>query len=257
MKLKKLNLVLLACLLIHAPCWAEKIYSKDGGIVDAEIVSRNNDTVWVRRGSGSVGMDVKNIIKIENDNGLLSKYDVANLRGQVQELIKEKKYTEAVQVCGVLLGSFPESVDICHLRGILSQKIGDTGKAVEDYEFLVHHKSADGEIFNNLGAIYAKQKKYARAQAMFNEALKEEPARPEFHNNAAELSMELKDFDRAIGEYNLVLALEPENTLALYNLGVAYQHKEDYPSAREQWMKILRIKPEDADAKKALESLKK
>ena len=257
MTLKKLNLFLFIFLLSCTQCWAEKIYCKDGDTVNAEIISRNKDTLWVKHSPGSVGMDVKNIIKIENDNGLLSKYDVANLRGQIQGLIKEKKYSEAAQVCGVLLGSSPDNVELRYLRAMLNQKIGDTGKAAEDYEFLVNHNAADGEIFNNLGAVYAKQKKYAQAQAMFSEAVKEAPARPEFHNNSAELFMELKDFERAIGEYKLVTESEPDNTLALYNLGVAYKSNGGYALAREQWEKILKLQPEDADAKKALEYLKK
>jgi len=257
MVLKKLNIFLLIFLLSCAQCWAEKIYSKDGETANVEITSRNKDTIWVKHGSGSTGMDVKNIIKIENDNGLLSKYDVANLKEQAQGFIKGKKYSEAAEVCGVLLSSFPEDVEVRYLRAMLNQKIGDAGKAAEDYEFLVHHKSAGGEIFNNLGVIYAKQKKYAQAEAMFNEALKDMPARPEFHNNSAELFMALKDFDRAIGEYKLVLEFEPGNTLALYNLGIAYKSKGDYTSAREQWEKILKLQPEDAGAKKALGYLKK
>ena len=151
----------------------------------------------------------------------------------------------------------PENTEVRFLSAILNQKIGDTAEAVKDYNFLINHKNADVRVFNNLGAIYAKEKRYKEAKELFYKAIKINPDKAEFHNNLSELLMETEDNDRAIEEYDKVIQLEPGNTLALFNLGIAYKNKGDFAKAKEQWNKVLALKPDDTNAKNALEYLEK
>jgi len=257
MKMMKLNLILFMFFLNYAQCRAENIYYKDGTTASAKVVSRTKNTLWIKQGPGSVGVDVKNIEKIENDDDSISKYDVDYLSGQIQELVKQKDYAGAQKICSILLGVSPGDIEIRYLRGLLDQRVGNTQEAIEDYNFLINHNAADGRVLNNLGVIYAGQKRRESAMTMFNSAIEKEGARPESHDNLAELFMEMKDFSRAIDEYNKVIELEPNNAQALFNLGVAYKNKGDSAMAQEQWEKVLNVKPEDTDAISALEYLKK
>lgn len=242
---------------IYSRCLAENIYYKDGRIIEAQIVDRTKDTIWIQYGGGSIGIDAKEISKIINNDGSISKYGVGYLVDQIHELIKEKKYIEAEKSCTSLLESSPENASIRYLRGMLNQKIGNASKAIHDYNFLISHKDADEAIFNNLGTIDAQSKKYDDATDLFYKAINRNSERAEFHNNLSELFMSLKNYDQAIEEYNKVLKLEPDNLVALFNLGVIYKDKGDYMKAGKQWQRILAIKPDDVDARKALLSLKK
>ena len=76
-----------------------------------------------------------------------------------------------------------------YLRGMLNQKIGNTSKAIKDYNFLISHEDADGAIFNNLGTINAQSNKYGDAEDLFYKAISCSPKRAEFHNNLSELFM--------------------------------------------------------------------
>lgn len=239
----------------YTQCRAEKIYYKDGNIEKAEIASCSRNSIWIKNGIGAIGVDPEKIIKIENNDGSVSEFDSPFLIKRIQELIKQKKYIEAEKSCSLFLNISPNNIEAHYLRAILNQRIGNTAKAAEDYNFLINHKYANGRIFNNLGAIYAKEKRYIEAQELFYKAIKDNPEKAEFHNNLSELLMEIKNTDHAIEEYNKVLKLEPDNTLALFNLGIAYRNKGDFVKAKEQWNKVLELKPGDTDTKNALEYL--
>ncbi|MDD5194168.1 MAG: tetratricopeptide repeat protein [Candidatus Omnitrophica bacterium] len=258
LKRPHLSILILLTFLSHYPqCQSENIYYKDGRAINVRIIYRDKDTLWIKQSVGSTGIDINTISRIENNDGSISKYDVAFLTKQIQEFIKQKKYAEAEKLCGTLLETSPNNVEIRYLRGMLSQKAGDTEMAIEDYEYLINHDDADERIFNNLGAIYAGQKRYKTAEELFYKALGYNQNRAEIRNNLSELFMEAKEYAKAIEEYNKLITLEPDNESALYNLGIAYKNTGDFTKAKELWERVLALKPEDADAKNALEYLSK
>jgi len=250
------SISLIAFLFTYSQSLAENIYYKDGRVIEAQIVERIKDTIWIQYEKGAVGLDAKEINKITNNNGSISKYGVGYLVDQIHELVKVKNYIEAEKSCSLLLKSFPDNANIRYLRAMLNQKLVNASKAITDYEFLVSHKSADEAIFNNFGTIEANLKKYDDAADLFYKAINRNPQSAEFHNNLAELFMSLKNYDRAIEEYNKVLKLEPDNLVALFNMGVIFSEKGDYLNAGKQWQSVLDKKPGDTDARKALLSLK-
>jgi tetratricopeptide (TPR) repeat protein len=251
-----LSILLITLLSNFSICNAEKIYRKDGRVVNAEILYRSKDSVWVKISSGAIGISTQDIDRIENDDGSISKHDYQSLSGTIQDFIRQQSYDEAVKLCSLLLESLPSDAQIHYLRGLLNQKIGNFEQATEDYDFLIKHGVADAEVFNNLGAIYAHNQESKEAQDFFIKAIGKNPDIVEAHNNLANLSLQIKNYTRAIEEYNKVIEKEPDNFKALYNLGIAYMNSKNYTKAKEQWEKILAIKPGDDDAKNALEYLK-
>jgi len=249
-----LTLLICSFLIFPSQSFGEKIYLKDGKVLDEKITYRNRGVVWIKKSSGSVGINIKEISRIENDDGAVSKYDYRAISKKIQACIKEEKYQEAAGLCSLLLDSI-EDVKIRYLRGMLSQKLGDLNTAKEDYAILVKNKAADAAILNNLGAFYARDKKYREATDLFLKAAAENTDMVEIHDNLAVVSLQEKDYESAMAEYEKVIEREPENVNALYNLGMIYMSKGDSGKARELWEKIMTLKPEDSDAKKALESL--
>lgn len=209
-----------------SPCYAEKIYCKDSKVVQGKITAAKDGSVWIEQktssGAGAVGISFKNIDKIENEDGSISQYDYNTLYKKIYALVKNKDYKNAIEFSGILLASFPDSMDIHHLRGLLNHKIGNYNEAIKDYDFMVEHGAADSQVFNNLGVTYAALGKYNQAITYFKTAIKQNPA--------------------MIG--------------ALNNLGMIYMKNEDYASAKEQWEKILVIKPDDMNARQNLEHIK-
>lgn len=250
-------LSILIYILTPSLCDAEKIYCKDGRVVRAEILSRGKRSVWFEQKFGgtvgSVGISINDIDRIENDDGSISKYDYKFLYEESRDCIRHKNYKEAARLYGLLLESFPDSIQIHHLRALLNHKIGRLDEAVKDYKFCIRRGVADVKVFNNLGVIYAKRKEYKEAINWFNRATEEDPRMIDVHSNLAEVFMRTEDYNRAIYEYKRVIEVKPDNAEALYNLGIAYMNEGDYPKARGQWERVLAIRPGDNDAKNALE----
>ena len=241
--------------LSHGFCYAEKICCKDGKVFYGTIIYRTKESVWIRYSAGAIGVNLNNIDRIENEDGSISRYDYRFLYNAIQDSVAKKKYSDAIDMCGILLKSFPENAQMYYLRAVISHKIGNMEQAIRDYDFLIQNKLADADVFNNLGVIYANNKEYQKAKELFLKAVKSNGKKAEIHDNLAEVLMQIKDYTNAIEEYNKVTEVEPDNTMAIYNSGVAYMKNRDYAKAKEQWEKILVVNPEDRDAKSALEYL--
>ena len=228
--MKKIFIPLLAVsfILLFEPsfCHAEKIYYKDGKVRQGKIISCTSKTITFEKRfdklSGPIKIAIKDIDRIENDDGSISKYDYRSLYRDSQEYLKQKKYNEAVELYSLLLESFPDSNKIHYIRGILNHKIGRLNEAIQDYKFLIDHNAADVKIFNNLGIIYASNKEYKEALNVFDKAAK-------IDTNVAEVH---------------------------YNLGVTYLNQRNYTQAEEQFQRVLAITPKDKDAKTGLEFIK-
>lgn len=248
-------IILFLYLLAPGFCYAEKICCKDGKVFYGTIIYRTKESVWIRHSSGAIGVSLDNIDRIENEDGSISRYDYRFLYNVIQDSVAKKKYSDAIDMCNILLKSFPENVQMYYLRAVISHKTGNTEQAIQDYNFLIQNKLADADVFNNLGVIYANSKEYQRAKELFLKAIKSNGKKAEIHDNLAEALMQIRDYKTAIEEYNKVTELESGNTRAMYNSGVAYMRNRDYSKAKEQWEKILAVNPGDSDAKSALEHL--
>lgn len=244
-------------LLTPSLCDAEKIYCKDGRVVQAVILFRSKHSVWFEQKfgdrSGSIGISVNDIDRIENDDGSISKYDYKSLYEKSRDHIRQRNYKEAARLYELLLESFPDSIQMHHLCALLNHKIGRLDEAIKDYKFCIRGGVTDVKVFNNLGVIYAKKKEYKEAIEWFSRAIEENSYTIEVHSNLAEVFMQTEDYNRAIYEYKKIIESVPDNAEALYNLGIAYMNEGDYTKAREQWERVLAIRPEDNDAKNALE----
>lgn len=58
--------------------FAETIYKKDGGIIQAKVIEKTADAVWYETTAGDiteqVSIDLKDVDKILNDDGTISSY---------------------------------------------------------------------------------------------------------------------------------------------------------------------------------------
>jgi Flp pilus assembly protein TadD len=250
--------ILLVAFIMLAPgnARAEKIYCKNGKVLDVQIIYLTKKSIWYKTSLGSAGISIDSINKIENGDGSLSKYDYKNISSQIQEFIKQKDFNQALTYCAILLEYFPEDFQLHYLRGVLAQKVNNPELAEEEYGFLIKHKRADAKILNNLGVIYASRQKNEEARDLFIKVQKQDPLIKEASVNLATLFMNLNDYPRAIQAYQQVLNSDPGNAKALYNQGMAWYKSKDYAQARTNWTKMLDFEPDNKEAINALEFLK-
>ena len=127
--------VIFVALFGSSQCDAEKIYYKNGKVVKAQVTSRSRGNLWIGHGEGvSSGILMKNVSRIENDDGSVSKYDYETLEKLINEAIAKSQYKEAVKLCGVFLEGSPGYPRVRYLRAMMNHKIGnleETYKAIK------------------------------------------------------------------------------------------------------------------------------
>ena len=75
-------------------------------------------------------------------------------------------------------------------------------------------------LFNYLGLIEVKLKKYNKAIEYLDSALRLEPKEPDYLVNRGIANLKLRDTVAAITDYQRALAIDPNHSLAIHNLGV-------------------------------------
>jgi tetratricopeptide (TPR) repeat protein len=86
-------------------------------------------------------------------------------------------------------------------------------------------------IFNYLGMIELKQKRYSEAIAWLDSAIRLDEKDPDYFVNRALAKQQLSDTTGALADYKHALKLNPQHTLALHNLAV-FQRSGEHPVDR-------------------------
>ncbi len=104
------------------------------------------------------------------------------------------------------------------------EKYSDSGGKV----FTYGHSGKD-YIYNYLGLIETKTKRYDKAVMWFDSALRISPANPSYLINRGIVHSESKDLARAKADFEEALKHDPDNALAIHNLAVlkSFEGKED------------------------------
>jgi tetratricopeptide (TPR) repeat protein len=105
------------------------------------------------------------------------------------------------------------------------------------------HRAA---VYNQMGFLYFRQKRYREAEKALGEAVALVPDRPTPRLNLALLYMRLKSWDQARSELEQILAMPdlPKEVAftAQLNLGHTYAHLSRYADAREQFAQAAAVR---------------
>ncbi len=120
---------------------------------------------------------------------------------------------------------YPDSAPIAYYdRGLAYDRMGDYGKAVDDYTSAIALDPMDGSAYLNRGIIHAKLGHPGQALLDFNRALKARPPREGFantHLNRGIVYLGLGRLDEAVADCTAAIRLDPSNADYFVNRGVA------------------------------------
>lgn len=165
---------------------------------------------------------------------------------KIQELLKQRRYSEAIAFITELLDNNPENkTQLLKLRSQAFLGTGYFDKAITDLKYLVEIIPNDEEIWISLSDIYRVLAQYTRAIEVLHRALEINP-----HNNAslmrlADLYNRVKNYNRAIELYQRVLLTDPDNVSAYVRLGEIYRQQKEFDKALELFQRALLIAPEN------------
>ena len=178
------------------------------------------------------------------------------IRG-VNDMIKAKKWDEAIKEGEAVRGFYPDYVEIGNVYDFLAQAWlakGDKAKATTELERYSQIGGRDPETLKQLSQLQSEQGKKKEAAATLERLNLIYLQDDAVHNRLGAIYMDLQNPSNAIREYQAVLAnpkaLDPAG--AHFGLAVAYKAVNKIDEAREEVISALEVAPGLKPAQKLL-----
>jgi tetratricopeptide (TPR) repeat protein len=161
----------------------------------------------------------------------------------IHNLMRVKKFTQAITNCNKLIKQNPNISYLYNLCGLAHQGNKQIPKSIENFNLALHHDPENMAAMNNMANSYKSLNQNAKAEEIYKTILKKDPNNIKCLNNFANLMKKLRDFNSA--KKLLLKAVEIENTNIdiLFNLAECYQSLGELDQAKEYAYKILNLEP--------------
>lgn len=134
---------------------------------------------------------------IEYDKNIDSYYfNLAN------DLLKSKKYQETLKCSKIAIKKFPEERDFYTLQAEAYMGLKKYRNAYKCYNLVIKHSLYTAETYSSKGDCLFFFKKFISAGNCYDEALKIDPKNPNYIFNRAKVFHKLKKYEKAIALYN-------------------------------------------------------
>ncbi|HNW98894.1 MAG TPA: tetratricopeptide repeat protein [Bacteroidales bacterium] len=135
-----------------------------------------------------------------------------------------------------------------YMRGMTYKLMGDTAKAVTNFQTTIDQDADYYHAYIQLGMLYAI-KKSKLAEDYYNNAIKLNPKSIEAHFNIAVYYQDVEQFEEAVAEYDKVLQLNSKYKQAHYNLGyINLVYLLDYKQAIKHFTNAIACDAKYAEA---------
>ncbi len=142
----------------------------------------------------------------------------------------------------------PANAEAFFISGLAHEEMGDTTKAIENYQLAVVRKQDHYDALKQLGIIYSIKKDKLSIDYLRN-AASLRPDNPEALYVLGMFYQENGDPDKALSVYEEILIMKPDYLLAHYNKGFIFLvFKEDYLRAIESFDQVIELDKENVDA---------
>jgi tetratricopeptide (TPR) repeat protein len=141
---------------------------------------------------------------------------LAETLADVQRLIKQRQYPQALAAVDAYLGNAPDDVQASFLKGVIYGELNRTDEAIAVYTRLTEDYPEFPEPYNNLAVLYASRKQYDRARMALEMAIQAHPSYSTAYENLGDLYVKL-----ASQAYGKAVLLEGASKSAKTKLALA------------------------------------
>ena len=162
------------------------------------------------------------------------------------------QYKEAITRCRQLANQYPKTQTAAIARYLVAQYIfaeGGYDEAIDSYlSFLNDFPTSPyrTSALNSLIRLYRIRHRYADAEKLIRDELRQKPSDVNLMEQLATLYKEQGKYDEALSLYRTTLDQNPNNTDILKKLGELYAERGQQDLAAEQWTKIVQDDPDQA-----------
>jgi len=149
----------------------------------------------------------------QSEAGSLSEAQTHNTLGL--HAFEARRYEEAYGQFMTALKIKPDFGDAQVNMGNLFQASGDNNRAITTYQQALNIAPKKRDlIYNNLGMVYGKEKRYEEALEMFNRALESGVRLPQIYRNIGQVYLSRKQYTEAAEAYAKAIAEKPTLDIA-------------------------------------------
>ncbi|WP_460890744.1 tetratricopeptide repeat protein, partial [Ramlibacter alkalitolerans] len=127
--------------------------------------------------------------------------------GDVNQLLRSGKATEALAKADQYLAGKPKDPQMRFLKGVVLTEAGRTAEAISTFQKLTEDYPELPEPYNNLAVLYAGQAQFDKARAALEMAIRTNPSYSTAHENLGDVYAKL-----ASQAYSRALQLDASNT---------------------------------------------
>ena len=142
---------------------------------------------------------------------------------------------------------YPDKIYIAYNnRGMAYDKMGQFGKAIEDYNHAITISPAYIYAYYNRAVALGRNGQFEKAIKDFSRSIELDPSYFMAYNGRGMLYEKEEQPDRAIKDYNKAIELNPFSPDAYFNLGVLYGKSGLYDKAMTHFNEAIAINPDNA-----------
>ena len=169
--------------------------------------------------------------------------DVKEKIAIVHNLMRVKKFTQAIINCHKLIKLYPNVSYLYNLCGMAYQGNHQIKKSIESFNLALHHDTQNLAAMNNLANSYKALNYNDKAEEIYKNILKKDPNNLKCLNNFANLMKKLRDFNSAKDFLIRATQIDKNNIDILFNLAECYQSLGQLDYAKEYALKIIHLQP--------------
>ena len=168
--------------------------------------------------------------------------------GALINLLKNKKFEEALVKSKALLADFPHSSNVQNLFGAVNSALGRYDIAIETYRKALGRYPKNALIYNNMANAFSRKGDIDSAVKCFEKALKIEPKNDGIFNKLGQLMTGQKKYEDASGYFRKSLEINPGNAHTYFCIGNLMANKGEFDTAIQYLEKSLGLNPNQAGA---------
>jgi tetratricopeptide (TPR) repeat protein len=142
---------------------------------------------------------------------------------------------------------FAQSVDELYNQAKSAQAQGDLNGAIHKYEEILRISPSLGAAYNNLGAVYFRQRDYSKAAAILEQGLKVDPSMTSASALLGISFFEMGDFKKARPRLEATVRANPQDGNARLFLAKTLMKLNEYPEATAQLQQLGAQQPKNQE----------
>jgi len=128
---------------------------------------------------------------------------------EVDELVENKEYDDAIRGYNALLADDPKNPQILNRMGNVYQALQRMHDARQYYERALKADPHFAVAENNIGCIYYSEKHYGKAARMYRKAIKLDASVASFHSNLGYSYLQEKKYKEMMASFKEAVTLDP------------------------------------------------